>query len=178
MNRANALTALRLAVAPLAVWAVATARWHLALLVFVTAVVTDLLDGIVARRLGQVSRAGGFFDHATDCAFVTATLGGLAAVGWVPWLLVALIPLAFVQYTLDSGILAGRTLRTNVLGKANGIGYFLLAGAIIAREALRLDWLPALLPRMLAWALVATTLASMVERLAHLLRTGRRGESS
>lgn len=176
MSWANALTALRLAAAPLSAWAVATTQWRLALVVFGLAVVTDLLDGATARRLGQVSRAGGFFDHATDCVFVTATIGGLvvggapADIGMAPWVLVALIPLAFLQYTLDSGMLAGRALRTNAIGKANGIGYFILPGAIITREALGLDWLPMLLPQILAWVLVATTLVSMADRLLHLIR--------
>ena len=172
MNWANALTALRLAVAPVAAWAVATAQWRLALSVFALAVVTDLLDGIVARWLGRVSKAGGVFDHATDCIFVTATIGGLATVGWAPWLLVAVIPLAFAQYTLDSRVLAGHALRTNAIGKSNGIGYFVLPGAIIAREAFGLDWLPVSLLQVLAWALVITTLTSMVERLLHLWRAG------
>lgn len=170
MNWANVLTALRLLAAPFCAWSAATGQWRLALALFVLAALTDLLDGMAARRLGQVTASGGFFDHATDCTFVTVTLAGLAAVGWAPWLLVVLIPSAFVQYTLDSGVLAGRALRTNVLGKTNGIGYFVLPGAIIGREALGLEWLPVLLIDVFAWALVATTLASMGERLLFLIR--------
>lgn len=147
------------------------------MLLFAVAAVTDYLDGVAARRFGQESAIGGFFDHATDCAFVTLTLAGLAAAGWSPWLLVVLIPLAFVQYTLDSGVLAGRQLRTNRIGKYNGIGYFILPGAIIARESLGLAWLPVLLPTVFAWVLVATTLASMMERLLHLLRLRRLRDS-
>lgn len=173
MTWANGLTALRLLAAPLCAWGAATGRWQLALALFVLAVLTDLLDGMAARRFGQVTTGGGFFDHATDCAFVTATLGGLAAAGWAPWLLVALIPSAFVQYTLDSGVLAGRALRTNMLGKSNGIGYFVLAGTVIGREALGFDGLPPLLIDALAWTLVATTLASMGERLLFLIRIRR-----
>ena len=170
MTWANGLTALRLLAAPLSGWSVATAHWRLSLVLFVLAAATDLLDGFAARRLGQVSKAGGFFDHATDCAFVTLTLAGAATMGWVPWLLVVLIPAAFVQYTLDSGALAGRALRTNLLGKSNGIAYFVLPGAIIVREAFGLAWLPAISLRALAWVLVATTLVSMTERLMRLFQ--------
>ena len=173
MNWANGFTALRLLAVPFSAWAVANARWYLALLLFGVAVATDLLDGMAARRFGNASSFGGFFDHFTDCAFVTATLGGMAAAGWVPWLLVALVPAAFLQYTLDSGVLSGGGLRANLLGKSNGLGYFVLAGAIIARQAFGLDWLPVLLIDALAWALVATTLASMGERLLYLLKKQR-----
>ncbi len=173
MTWANGLTALRLLAAPLSGWSVATAQWRLALLLFVIAVATDLLDGIAARHLGQVSRAGGFFDHATDCLFVTLTVAGLAVTGWAPWVLVLLIPAAFVQYTLDSGALAGRALRTNAIGKSNGVGYFILVGAVIARETLDIAWLPASLLRVFAWLLVTTTLVSMGERLLYLVRARR-----
>ena len=168
MTWANALTTLRLLAAPLSGWSVATAQWRLSLLLFVVAAATDLLDGFAARRLGQASKAGGFFDHATDCAFVTLTLAGAATMGWVPWLLVVLIPAAFVQYTLDSGALAGQALRTNMLGKSNGVAYFVLPGAIIVREAFSLSWLPTDSIRVLAWILVATTLVSMAERVIQL----------
>ncbi len=173
MTLANALTGLRLLAAPFCAWAVATGRWRLALALFALAVLTDLLDGVAARRFGQATPGGGFFDHATDCTFVTLTLAGLAAVGWVPWLLVALIPSAFVQYTFDSGALAGRALRTNSLGKINGVGYFVLAGTVIGREAFSLDWLVPLLIVVFAWVLVATTLASMGDRLLYLVKIRR-----
>lgn len=173
MTWANGLTALRLLAAPLCAWYAATGKWWPALTLFALAVLTDLLDGMAARRFGQATRSGGFFDHATDCTFVTATLAGLASAGWAPWLLVVLIPSAFMQYSLDSGVLAGRALRTNVLGKANGIGYFVLPGTVIGRQAFGLEWLPLLLIDVLAWALVATTLASMGERLLFLVRIRR-----
>jgi len=170
MSWANGLTLLRLVAAPFSAWAVASTQWGWALALFVLAVATDVLDGVAARRLRQVSKAGGFFDHATDCVFVTATLGGLAVAGFAPWLLVVLIPLAFAQYALDSGTLAGRGLRTNLLGKANGVGYFMLPGTIIVRETFGLEWLPMLLLQAMAWALAATTLASMGTRLLYRLR--------
>ncbi len=175
MTWANALTALRLLTAPLCGWSLAKGAWQLGMLLFVIAAVTDLLDGFAARRLGQASKAGGFFDHATDCTFVTSTLAGLALSGWVPWVLVALIPAAFVQYSLDSGALAGRALRTNGLGKANGVAYFVLSGAIIVREALGFAWLPVIALQVFAWALVATTLVSMSERLFACANSEGRG---
>lgn len=171
MNWANGLTALRLAAAPAAGWFTATEHWLAALLLWALAIVTDVFDGIVARRFGAASSSGGLFDHGTDCAFVTFTLGGLASVGWIPWLLPALVPLAFIQYMLDSKALAGQPLRTNFIGKSNGIGYFAVAGVVIVPNALGWwDWLPTMLGEAFAWLLVATTLLSMGERLLLTLR--------
>ena len=171
MNWANVLTAARLAAAPAAGWFTAGEQWLAALLLWALAIVTDVFDGILARRFGAASSSGGLFDHGTDCAFVTFTLGGLASAGWVPWLLPALIPLAFVQYVLDSRALAGQPLRTNFIGKANGIGYFAAAGVVIVPNALQWgERLPMALGEALAWLLVATTLLSMGERLLLTLR--------
>ncbi len=171
MNWANVLTALRLAAAPAAGWFTAGEHWLAALLLWVLAIVTDVFDGILARRFGAASSGGGLFDHATDCAFVTFCLGGLASAGSIPWLLPVLVPLAFLQYALDSRALAGQPLRTNRIGKFNGIGYFAVAGAVIVPSALGWwEWLPTALGETLAWLLVASTLLSMGERLLLTLR--------
>lgn len=164
MTWANLLTLVRLgAIGPCA-WAVASGHWHLALGAFVIAAVSDLLDGPLARRFDQVSPLGGFFDHATDALFVTVVLGACASAGHTPWLLAALIPLAFLQYTIDSRALAGYALRTSRLGRMNGIAYFVIAGIVIAGETFSLAWLPPAAVMGLGWVLVATTAASMLDR--------------
>ena len=161
---ANLLTGVRLMTIPLSVWAVVYARWDIALYVFVFAAVTDLLDGPVARRLNEASPLGGLFDHATDAAFVTCTLGACAAYHVIPWPLVVLIPAAFLQYTFDSRALAGQSLRTSSLGRINGIAYFVLTGTVVVREGLGLSWPPLALVSAFAWLLVMSTVLSMADR--------------
>ena len=79
----------------------------------------------------------------------------------------ALIPAAFIQYALDSKTLAGRTLRTSSIGKANGIAYFALVGIGIGGLTLQS---PLLLAGsdLLAWCLTVTTVLSMADRLLAL----------
>ena len=169
MNWANLVTALRLAAAPAVGWFAAVGNWPVAALLLLGAIATDVLDGFLARRLGQASNQGGLFDHGVDCLFVTCLLAGLAQAGWAPWVLPVLIPLAFIQYVLDSQALAGEKLRTNGLGKANGIGYYALGALIVLPHALQLGP-PAGLAWGASWLLVASTLVSMAERLAFILR--------
>jgi phosphatidylglycerophosphate synthase len=171
MTWANLLTFLRLVSAPLCAAAILGGHWAAACVVFFFAVVTDMLDGMLARRFDQVSVFGGLFDHGTDAIFVTVTLASLATIGWVPWLLVVLIPSAFLQYTLDSKALAGQALRTNRIGKSNGVLYFVLAGTIVVRETVGATWLPTLLITAFAWLLIASTLVSMIDRLITWHRT-------
>lgn len=143
--------------------------------VLAVAIATDVLDGVIARRRGTASAAGGLFDHATDCLFVTAGLAAGASRGDVPWVLPALVASAFAQYVADSYWLhRGQSLRTSRLGRWNGILYFApLVGDIL----IQLGW-RSLRPvlALLAWALVGSTIVSMGERgwaVRGLRRTAR-----
>jgi len=169
---ANALTATRLLlVLPFAYLRTKDDRDAaiLAAAMIVVAIVTDLVDGPVARRRGTVSRLGGTLDHTSDFLFVTAGLFATAARGAVTWLLPSLITAAFVQYFVDSyWIHRHRALRGSRLGRYNGILYFVpLCGDIL----ICFGW-GFLRPvqTLIVWALVFSTLVSMAQRLA-LLRT-------
>jgi cardiolipin synthase len=172
-TRANVLTALRLAAAPALAAAVTAGAAGAAALLFALAVATDLLDGRVARRFGEASPLGGLLDHASDAIFACAGLAALAWRGEVPALLPPLVAAAFLQYVLDSRALAGRRLRASALGRANGVAYFALLGIPIVRDGIGLSAPGAGAVRALGWALVATTLLSMADRAAALLRPDR-----
>jgi cardiolipin synthase len=175
-TRANALTGVRLALAPALVWSIAADAHAAALACFWLAVGTDLADGRVARRFGESSALGGFLDHATDALFVASGLAALAALGVVPAPLAPLVLAAFAQYALDSRALAGRPLRASALGRWNGVAYFVLLGIPVTREGLALGWPADALVRALGWLLVATTLASMLDRLLALGRARELGD--
>lgn len=167
---ANGLTLIRLLLAPALVTALARRDAAMALALYSTAVVTDLVDGRIARLRGEVSPLGGVFDHATDALFVASGLFALAHRGVVPWALPVLLLLAFVQYSVDSRIAAGRPLRASRLGRWNGIAYFVVLGAPIVRDGVGWaapddGWI-----RWLGLALVASTVLSMADRAVALAR--------
>jgi phosphatidylglycerophosphate synthase len=164
MTPANVLTGLRLLAAPALALAVHRGANAVALTLFVLAVATDLLDGPLARRRGEASALGGLLDHATDATFVSSGLFACAAHDLVPLLLPILVVTAFLQYTLDSRALHGRTLRGSALGRWNGIAYFVLLGVPVVRDGIGLGWPPDRLILGLGWALVATSLLSMTLR--------------
>lgn len=171
---ANAVSLFRLALTPVSVYAVFAARWWLATLVFAAAVASDLLDGPLARRRGTVSALGGVLDHTADAVFVAASLWAIAYVeaqskidlvpGVLPWL----VALAFAQYLLDSKALTGKPLRASWLGRVNGIAYFVIAGAVMTREATQWYWLPGEIVYWFGLMVTVSTLASMADRLRAL----------
>jgi phosphatidylglycerophosphate synthase len=172
---ANALTVLRLALAfPFAILMASDdpATAPLAGLILVIAVLTDLLDGPIARRSGTAGTRGQVLDHVSDAVFVAGGLAGAASRGAIPWLLPILVCLAFTQYVVDSRwarpvrVRGGGGLWESRLGRWNGILYFvpLAVDVLVRMDA----GLPGALLRPIAWALVATTALSMVLRLARL----------
>jgi cardiolipin synthase len=87
----NILSFLRLLLVPVFLVLIVLAQDGYALLVLVVSSITDYLDGILARRLNQVSRLGQLLDPAADRLFIFAALIGLAVRGVIPWWLVAII---------------------------------------------------------------------------------------
>ena len=162
---ANGLSAARLLSALPCVYAVAISSWSVAAAVFVFAVATDMIDGPLARRRGEASRTGGLIDHSADALFCIAVFAALASTGVYPVLLPFMIAAAFVQYVIDSRVFAGKELRASRIGRYNGIAYFVLAGAPIARNLMGWSWPSDAVLQGLGWVFVATTAVSMIDRL-------------
>ena len=91
INVPNSLTLIRIALIPVFVvvfylpfpWANAASA-----LIFGAAALTDLLDGYLARRLGQISRFGAFLDPVADKLMVAVVLVFLLEAQPTPWLAV------------------------------------------------------------------------------------------
>lgn len=66
LNVPNALTLFRLILVPFFLVVSMRSMWTLAFALFVTAAVTDIFDGLIARRFNQRSRLGAILDPAAD----------------------------------------------------------------------------------------------------------------
>ncbi len=163
---ANALTAVRLIlVIPFAFFmAMADERSAaLALAIWLVALVTDFLDGPIARRKGTVTALSGTFDHTSDFLFVVSGIFAGAWRGAFPWILPICITAAFAQYVIDSyWIHRQAKLRGSKLGRYNGMLYF-VPPCLDSLIRLGVRFLQPLLT-ILVWALVLSTLISMGQR--------------
>lgn len=94
-NIPNLMTMGRIAVIPLILWLIdqgTPTSGVYAALVYAAAAITDLLDGIVARRMGIVSVLGKFLDPLADKLLVTAALIWMVPMGRIPeWAVILLI---------------------------------------------------------------------------------------
>jgi len=170
-NWANLLSLSRLAAAFPCAYAIIEGVWTVAAVLFIYAVISDFTDGYIARKFNEVSAIGGLLDHTSDALFVTVTLIAFAYLDLIPILLPLLIAIAFLQYVLDSHALAGSSLRASMLGRVNGICYFILCGLSILWELAQIDWPPPVWLMIAAWLLVATTMVSMLDRAWALLNS-------
>ncbi len=104
LTLANALTALRIVLAPVFLVLYARGEHVRAMAAFAAAAATDVLDGLVARALHQSSRFGAFLDPIADKLLAACALLALAVTGKLPWWLPALV------VTRDLALLAGAGL--------------------------------------------------------------------
>src|SRR5712664_3457514 len=90
-NIANLLTVARLLLAPFIFVAIVNGRHSSALVLFACAAFTDGIDGILARRFGQITPLGAFLDPVADKVLLSGVYVSLAIVGSIPWWLVIVI---------------------------------------------------------------------------------------
>ncbi len=174
-NLPNLLTLFRIFLVPLLVAALVqhslAVHWNgklliandfFALIVFLAAALTDLLDGYLARRWKQVTTVGTLLDPVADKLLISAALVSLVEMRLLPgWLVILIISREFAVSGLRSIAAAeGFTVKAGELGKSKMI--FQVVGVSLVLLSVR--W-SALHPYALGamWAVVIFGLASAVD---------------
>ena len=165
----NTISLARIFLAGMVFYYINHGSWFMASVIFWLAILSDILDGFLARKLNVASNIGGLFDHGSDAIFVTLTTASLSYHGYAPHALAIIIPIAFLQYMLDSKTLSGQPLRASYLGRYNGIAYYLFAGFPIMQMVSGIVLIPFDWFIWVGWGLVVSTLISIIDRLATLL---------
>lgn len=156
----NAITLFRLVLVPATAWLLLESRYSAALWAFVTAAVSDLVDGALARRYRLQSALGAWLDPTADKLIMLTVTVLLAAAGLLPlWLAVAVVARDVV---IASGAMAYRYLVGHVemaptrLSKLNTALEFAVLALVLASAAGLLErgrWLDVL------FVVLATTVA-------------------
>ncbi|MBM4443956.1 MAG: hypothetical protein FJ020_01470, partial [Chloroflexi bacterium] len=97
MRTADILTALRFALTPVVMWLVFSDQAVAALCVFAIGSLSDVLDGLCARRGTKESLYGPTFDGLADFTLIYGTTLALSIRGEAFWLMVvALVSIAYL----------------------------------------------------------------------------------
>ncbi|HEX3583726.1 MAG TPA: CDP-alcohol phosphatidyltransferase family protein [Thermoanaerobaculia bacterium] len=177
INVPNALTIFRIFLVPFFLVASMRSMWTLAFGLFVTAAVTDILDGLIARRFNQRSRLGAILDPAADktmmvCGYffytVTDKLPVVALPVWLTFVVFVrdflIICFAYLMYTR----VQVKRFPPSWAGKASTV---LQAGTLAALIAVN-----GFLPRLLPFAEILFHVALLVTLYSSwdYMRRGRR----
>lgn len=177
LTLANQITLLRLALVPAFVILVLYGRMGWALTIFVTAGVSDALDGFIARWTNKRTALGAFLDPMADklllvSAFLVLSIPGIGLVNRIPvWLTVLVISrdvaivatVAIVSLTMGS-----RTFPPSIYGKIATALYILTVAVVLLFNFLNRD---SFLVDFLVWVSLAITLISGFHYVVHVRRT-------
>ena len=146
LTPANQLTLLRMLLIPAFVILVVYGHLGWALVVFITAGITDGLDGLIARRSGQKTSLGAWLDPMADklllvTTFIVLTLPGLGLANRLPiWLTVLIISRDIVivlTVAIVNLAIGRRTFHPSMYGKIATGTYIVTAVAAIFFNYLR-----------------------------------------
>lgn len=181
MNLPNSLTLLRIFFVPLLVAALVQEdlfsrigirninNEFIGLTIFLIAAVTDLLDGYLARRLGQVTTVGTLLDPIADKLLISAALISLVQIHRVPaWMVILIIGREFAVTGLRSIAAAeGYTIKASEIGKSKMVTQVIA----ISLTLLSIHWSNlATIANITMWAVVVFGLASAVDYFANFWR--------
>jgi cardiolipin synthase len=134
----NILSFIRLALVPVFLVLIIAGEDALALVVLVISSVSDYLDGVIARRFGQITRLGQLLDPAADRLFIFAALIGLASRGIIPWWLFLVIVARDAMLVVLGIVLANHgygPLPVHRLGKAGTLCLFYALPILMVGQA-------------------------------------------
>lgn len=176
ITAANQVTLLRMLLVPAFVSLVVYGYLGWALIVFMVAGITDLLDGIIARRSGQQSSLGAWLDPMADkllavSTFIVLTVPGLGLANPLPiWLTVMIITrdVVIVGTVAIVNLAVGpRTFKPSVYGKIATATYMLTV--VVAMFFNYLNY-HSVIVDLFVWASTAITLISSLHYIRHASR--------
>lgn len=172
LNLPNGLTLLRIFLVPFLVVVLLTkfeGREIVALAIFLTATITDFLDGWLARRRGEITTLGTLLDPIADKLLISAAFISLVEVGLVPaWMVVVVVGREFAVTGLraiaaDQGVL----IAASAWGKAKMASQIAAVSLLILSERFAFLALPG---KVMLWVVVAVALGSGAQYFTVFLR--------
>ncbi|WP_197507695.1 CDP-diacylglycerol--glycerol-3-phosphate 3-phosphatidyltransferase [Mycobacterium sp. ACS4331] len=178
-NVANLLTAFRLVLVPVFLLVLFVGDGHefgsriVAFVIFAVAVITDRLDGQIARKYDIVTEFGKLADPIADKLLIGSALIGLSMLGDLPWWVTVVVLCREVGITvlrfavLRRGVIpASRGGKLKTLVQAVAIGLFILPLHAWPSVWLTTAW-------VVMWAAIVLTIVTGIDYLLSAMRDFR-----
>jgi CDP-diacylglycerol--glycerol-3-phosphate 3-phosphatidyltransferase len=177
VNLPTQLTVGRICLVPLVVaFLISNESTHalVAAILFLGAALTDWLDGLIARRLGQVTTLGKLLDPVADKVLVSAALISLVQVGTVEaWMVVVVIAREFAVTGLRSVSAAqGMVIEASDLAKYKTFAQYVAVTLLILERSVPagFDAEFVYLSRGMLWAALTLTVFSGIDYFVRFYR--------
>jgi len=168
----NLITLGRILLVPVVIWAIISGEMRVAFLLFLTAGISDAIDGFLAKRFHMKSELGAYLDPLADKALIVSIYVALGIAGALPIFLVILVASRDIMIisALLLAWLVGRPMpiRPLMVSKANTVAQIVLAVTVLGEQAFGFD--AALAGKALMGLVAVLTLLSVAFYLAEWVR--------
>ena len=164
INIPNTLTVIRILLLPVVVWRFMVGDATGALIAYLAAMLTDALDGIIARKFNQITALGKLLDPLADKLSLVTLLGLFVSDGQIPLWVLAIILVKEVTMVIGGGVALKRGIVVYALpiGKVTTVVFVL---SIIARF---LSWTQ--IADKLLWISVALSMVALIWYAVDLMK--------
>ncbi len=164
INVPNALTLLRILLLPVVVWRFVIGDATGALIAYMAAMLTDALDGIIARKTNQITALGKLLDPIADKLSLVTLLGLFVSSGEIPLWVLAIILFKEVMMVIGGGV----ALKHGIVVYALPIGKVTTVTFVLSMVARFISVLP--LADVLLWISVALSMVALVWYAVDLMK--------
>lgn len=161
----NQLTLLRMVVLPFVLISMIYGQHTASLWLFVAAAVTDVIDGVVARRFNQKTRLGQYLDPIADKLLLSSCFVAQSVNGAIPWWVTILVLLRDVMIiaivlvvVLTTSV---RSFPPSLLGKANTVVQFTVLLTVLLNNVIQAGWLQGVITALVAMTAVTTVFSAV-----------------
>ena len=168
----NLLTLLRLGFIPFIVSSILDERYETAFILFIVAGVSDALDGVLARSLGQRTKLGEYLDPVADKLLLSTLFLVLSVTHRIPWRVTVVVfsrdIIILVVCTLVYATTPLRDFSPSILGKANTVAQIVTVGIAILAEVRPWSWV-VMLKSLGVWIVFGLTILSALHYVLLLM---------
>ena len=168
----NLITLGRILLVPVVVWAITAGELQIAFLLFLTAGVSDAIDGYLAKRFGMVTALGAYLDPLADKAMMVSIYVALGITGAIPrWLVILVVSrdIMIVGGVMLSWLVGSPVkVKPLLVSKINTVAQVVFACLVLASLGFRFEI--GLLGEMAMLMVAALTLLSVGYYVAEWLR--------
>jgi cardiolipin synthase len=161
----NQLTLLRMVVLPFVLISMIYGHHTLSLWLFAAAAVTDVIDGIVARRFNQKTQLGQYLDPIADKLLLSSCFVAQSVIGTIPWWVTILVLLrdVIIVATVLVVVLATniRSFPPSMFGKANTVIQIVTLITVLVNNVVLADRAPEVIAVLVGMTAVTTVLSSV-----------------